>query len=137
MKSIVRQLKDGGAPAKLESKTTATFPSASISFDNLASTDYLNLIAQSAAENTDKMGQEDVRPSMPFTLNDVKKALMCLSDRSFEAQFGTDVLVRFWKQTYSFVIELCSVLVTHLPAFWTTCKMYIDGKNLKVFPKCS
>ena len=59
------------------------------SLDNLTSRDYLDIInAQVEVQVIDKLVLEDIRPSVPWNLNDTKKGLMCINDDSFDDQFG-------------------------------------------------
>ncbi|KAJ3361688.1 hypothetical protein HDU91_003797, partial [Kappamyces sp. JEL0680] len=131
MKDIIKQLNRSKEPSEepLQPKREVMQ-----SLDNMVSVDYLNLI-NTDQEDSDKLLLDEVRPSLPWTLNDVKKALMCVTSTSFEAQFGDELLVCFWKQTHKFVQDLCEVLVVHLPAFWRTCKMYMDGTQAKEHSK--
>ena len=56
----------------------------------MLSRDYLNLIDQQLKK--DKMDKdlldEQIKPSIPWDLNDMKQALLCDTLESFEAHFG-------------------------------------------------
>lgn len=59
------------------------------SMENLSSIDYLNTIkTQIDHILVDNMLKEDICRSVPWGLNDVKKALMSVLDSTFESQFG-------------------------------------------------
>jgi hypothetical protein len=113
--------------------------SRSPSYDHLASTDSINLnvvvqaLPKEEENQKSKMKPDVILPSLPWNLQDLKRALLNVTSKSFEKEFGMEIMFRFWKQTIQFVNELCELLRHHLPAFWRTCKMYMDGKQLKVF----
>ena len=57
--------------------------------DNVTSREYLNAIkTEIDTRNLEILVQEDIRPSVAWDLNDVKKALMAVSNNTFENQFG-------------------------------------------------
>jgi hypothetical protein len=95
----------------------------------------LNVMVQPVIETENiqsKVKPDTILPSLPWGLQDLKRALMSVTFKSFEKEFGMEIMFRFWKQTLQFVNELCDLLRLHLPLFWRTCKMYMDGKQLKV-----
>ncbi len=102
------------------------------SMDNFASLDYLNMIEK---DHNEADNNEAILASVPWTLNEIKKALSCATTSSFEAQFGNELYVCLWKETYSFIKDLCEVLKVHLSAFWKTCKIYMDKNQVKEHPK--
>jgi len=64
--------------------------------DNLISRDYLNVIDQKIKkEKIDKnLLSDQIHNSLAWNLNDMKRALLCVTSESFETQFGTFVFFR-------------------------------------------
>jgi hypothetical protein len=121
--------------------------STTVSYDNLASRaqsynhllsgDSLAVLTPLPIPKEDENLQSKVKPdvilpSQPWDLQDLKRALIHVTSRSFEKEFGREIMFRFWQQTTKYVNDLCELMRVHLPLFWRTCKMYMDGKHLRV-----
>ena len=79
--------------------------------DILISRDYLNVIDQKIKkEQIEKnLLSHQIHNSLPWNLNDMKRALLCVTSESFEAQFGTFIffclIILFRKGTIGMFLE--------------------------------
>ena len=69
------------------------------SLDNLLSRDYLNMIDQKDKKEKIERDllEEHIHETVAWNLNDIKKALLCVTSESFETQFGEFRAVSFLK----------------------------------------
>lgn len=133
MRDILKKLRNADGAVMTESGELAQLNQSIDSLDNLLSREYLNMLDEK--DKRDKLERnlldDHVHETTAWNLNDIKKALLCVTSDSFETQFGKEILVCFWKETSIFISELANVLTTYLPGIFRTCKMYLEERYLK------
>jgi hypothetical protein len=93
MRDIIRKLR-GHAEGDDEDADMNAVSSSVASLDNLLSTDYLNMIDQKVKrEEIDILLEEQIHESVSWGLDDIKKAMSCITSGQFESQFGKEQML--------------------------------------------